>query len=263
MGKETGTLSMLAVTREERRESRRSNWINRCINTAVFDGFPDGNHIVEGGLFLRDENDDAAVKAVAVQPTTHPTKPLEIKAPVSRRFPSWLSFFYPHSPPSSSLPKAMVLAVTDSPGSSDVETESIGQRATPPPKEAERPPPKSILKAPKMMEQPSLLDVVEIPAPIKKSTFLIQERERLSELCDDIVESLMIVEKRRKVVFCEECTLTETFGKEEYDRSAIDYIARALTPSIAMVIKRELNEIKAEMEVHEHSRHLTQFYPVR
>lgn len=53
-----------------------------------------------------------------------------------------------------------------------------------------------------------------------------------------------------------------TYSAEDYDRHGIDYIARQLTPTLAMLIKMELNEVKREMMVHEESRGNTQFYPI-
>lgn len=55
----------------------------------------------------------------------------------------------------------------------------------------------------------------------------------------------------------------KTYSADDYDRHGIDYIARQLTPTLAMLIKMELNEVKREMVVHEESRGNTQFYPIR
>lgn len=69
--------------------------------------------------------------------------------------------------------------------------------------------------------------------------------------------------KTSKLRFDNEVIVCETFHREEYSRQSVDYVARQLTPSLALAIKRELNSIKQEMEVHEDSRHLTQFYAVK
>lgn len=53
-----------------------------------------------------------------------------------------------------------------------------------------------------------------------------------------------------------------TFAPAEYDRHAIDYVAKQLTPNMAAMIKLELNEVKRGMEVHQDSRYMTQFYNV-
>lgn len=54
----------------------------------------------------------------------------------------------------------------------------------------------------------------------------------------------------------------EAHSKEEYDRGAVEYIAKSLTPALALAIKRELNEVKSEMPVHQDSAIYTQFYPI-
>ena len=69
---------------------------------------------------------------------------------------------------------------------------------------------------------------------------------------------------RRRLQFTlERSTVHETWHKAEYERGGVESIAKALTPEIATQIKRELNEVKREMEIHEESRQYTQFYPVR
>lgn len=69
--------------------------------------------------------------------------------------------------------------------------------------------------------------------------------------------------KTMKLRFDNEVSICETFHKEDYSRQSLDYIARQLTPSLALQIKKELNSVKQEMEVHEDARHLTQFYLIK
>ena len=67
----------------------------------------------------------------------------------------------------------------------------------------------------------------------------------------------------RRLRFDNEVRVCETFHKEDYSRESVEYVAKQLTPSVAAAIKRELNELKQEMEVHEEARHLTQFYVIK
>jgi hypothetical protein len=69
--------------------------------------------------------------------------------------------------------------------------------------------------------------------------------------------------KSIKIRFDNEVSVCETFHKEDYCRQSLDYVARQLTPSLALGIKKELNSVKQEMEVHDDSRHLTQFYLIK
>lgn len=69
--------------------------------------------------------------------------------------------------------------------------------------------------------------------------------------------------KNIKIRFDSEVSVCETFHKEDYCRQSLDYVARQLTPSLALAIKKELNAIKQEMEVHEDAKHLTQFYLIK
>ncbi len=54
-----------------------------------------------------------------------------------------------------------------------------------------------------------------------------------------------------------------THSRSEYERGGVAYIAKSLTADVALLIKRELNEVKREMPIHEASRCHTQFYNVR
>ena len=69
--------------------------------------------------------------------------------------------------------------------------------------------------------------------------------------------------KSFKLRFDNEVSVCETFHKEDYSRQSLDYVARQLTPTLALSIKKELNSIKQEMEIHDDSRHLTQFYLIK
>lgn len=55
----------------------------------------------------------------------------------------------------------------------------------------------------------------------------------------------------------------ETFSSLEYERGGVEYVAKRLSPLMAMMIKIELNEVKHEMPIHEDSRKNTQFYNVK
>ena len=69
--------------------------------------------------------------------------------------------------------------------------------------------------------------------------------------------------KTMKLRFDNEVSICETFHKEDYSRQSLDYVARQLTPSLALQIKKELNSVKQEMDVHDDARHLTQFYLIK
>lgn len=71
------------------------------------------------------------------------------------------------------------------------------------------------------------------------------------------------VKKTMKIRFDNEVSVCETFHREDYSRQSLEYVARQLTPSLALAIKKELNTVKQEMEVHEDARHLTQFYLIK
>ncbi len=61
----------------------------------------------------------------------------------------------------------------------------------------------------------------------------------------------------------QEVTVSETWSRADYERGGVEYVAKSLTYELAMAIKRELNEVKREMVVHDEARHLTQFYALR
>lgn len=66
-----------------------------------------------------------------------------------------------------------------------------------------------------------------------------------------------------KLSFNPHCYMIHTWSADEYDRSGIDYIAKKLTPELAMAIKQELNEVKMEMPIHNSSKKYTQLYQLR
>lgn len=63
----------------------------------------------------------------------------------------------------------------------------------------------------------------------------------------------------KKVVFSSENVIFDAICASEYDRRG-SYVAKRLNADLVRMIKRELNEVKREMEVHEDSRGNTQFY---
>lgn len=221
----------------ETRSSRRSEWLKKCVQVDLGDSFPDGG-VIEGGIFIR--NDEAGGEPTPMEgvvPTSVPiiSAPLEIKKPASKRIQNWLTYFYPLSPQKSSTTPAVLHVSPPASTTSDIESDPIMHRFSPPPK-------KSILKKKHVQVQPhDLLREVELFKP---------------------EFDLMHCGNQKSLVFKETTYIVETYSREEYNRSAIDYIARALTPAIATLIKKELNEVKSEMEVHEESRKHTQFYTV-
>ncbi|GMG19214.1 unnamed protein product [Ambrosiozyma monospora] len=63
-----------------------------------------------------------------------------------------------------------------------------------------------------------------------------------------------------KVRFSSRILLYDTYTEDEYDRHPESGTCNNLTPQLAIMIKNELNEVKAEMEVHELSRCYTHFF---
>ena len=99
---------------------------------------------------------------------------------------------------------------------------------------------------------------------LKKSGGNVQKSASISEkeaAC--ITSDTYIPQKKIKLRFDNEVIVCETFHKDDYSRQSLDYVARQLTPSLALSIKKELNGFKQEMEVHEDARHLTQFYLIK
>lgn len=148
-------------------------------------------------------------------------------------------------------------------------------------------PTRGILKTP---NEPS--KTIAFPPPIQKSAFLRQEEVfRLSQFAeryrsDSLTEepgigsTYMSIDgdghctvhmrrgggplRRRRLKFdMERVRYHITYGRGDYERGGVEYIAKSLTPEVAMMIKRELNEVKKEMSIHEESRQYTQFYQLR
>lgn len=221
----------------ETRPTRKSEWLKKCVQVDLGDSFPDGG-VVEGGIFIR--NDEPEPEPVPMEGVVH-TSPvivatMEIKKPASKRLQNWLTYFYPLSPhKTAAVPTVPHVSPPASTTSSDIEIDPILHRFSPPPK-------KSILKKKHVQVRPH---------------DLAKEVDLLKPEFD-----LMGCGHQKTLVFKETTYIVETYSREEYNRSAIDYIARALTPAIAALIKKELNEVKSEMEVHEESKKHTQFYSV-
>lgn len=204
----------------------------------------------------------------------------EVKSPQGvRKFHSWLSYFYSgHGKTSGSSSPS----ISDSPASP--KTTELGELEGRPPPVNElvlllkRKPTKSILKIPK-----GLNDLSNIPAPVQKMAFLRQEEvHRLTKFTekfrnrrpdqpfedhlemDEFTRGKSGFARRRRVRFdFERTSMHETYSRSEYDRAGVEYIAKSLTPEVAMMIKRELNEVKREMPIHEDSKMHTQFYVLR
>lgn len=207
---------------------------------------------------------------VGIPEATHP--PFRLASPTGsqkspqgiRRFHTWLSYFYngrASAPPSPT-------AASDSAVEGTEDDNSMRDTPSPIP----RHPMRGILKATR-----PLGDLSSLPAPIQKATFLRQEemqrlarftdrfRTRRSSL-DDFTEERQRsgFARRRKLRFdLERTEFGETYSRGDYERGGVEYIAKSLTPDIAMMIKRELNEVKREMPIHEESKHYTQFYVLR
>ena len=62
------------------------------------------------------------------------------------------------------------------------------------------------------------------------------------------------------VKFSSQIVLYETYGELEYDRHPDSATCNQLTPQLAQMIKDELNELKAEMDIHEDSMCNTHFF---
>jgi hypothetical protein len=64
--------------------------------------------------------------------------------------------------------------------------------------------------------------------------------------------------RRRQFRFNETVLVGETYGPEEYERKGDMKVH--LTPTLAFLIRQELNDFKREMPVHPDSAHHTHFY---
>ncbi len=105
------------------------------------------------------------------------------------------------------------------------------------------------------------------PASFKPKGILKQVDDGSSVSSNEITTSASPLQKPKKVGrrlrFDNEVRVCETFHKEDYCRESVEYVAKHLSPAVAVAIKRELNEIKQEMHVHDEARHLTQFYIIK
>ena len=198
----------------------------------------------------------AAVKEASLFLSSASSKPEKVR----RSFPSWLGLFFGKESNNDDLNSiANVLSAT---AMIEKPVLTVKQAAV-----------KGILKPAKRLDE-----TIEVPPPIKKSAFLRTEEilrltapqtsseveEEENEYAMDIDEDPMKQKKGRRLQWAEqECQVEETWSPCEYIRGGNDYIAKHLNPVIAMAIKRELNELKSEMEVHEESVHHTQFYAVK
>ncbi len=117
---------------------------------------------------------------------------------------------------------------------------------------------RGILKPPKEI---CLEALAVLPSPIQRSTRLSpRELRRLTPLPPPL--SSTKPHKEPKIKFSDHVAVLDMHASTEYNRGSCEFVARTLTPALALAIKRELNELKSEMEVHEESRHNTQFYKV-
>ena len=76
---------------------------------------------------------------------------------------------------------------------------------------------------------------------------------------DSIIPRNAEIEKPN-VKFSSRILLYDTYGEDEYDRKPETSTCNNLTPQLAMDIRNELNELKAEMPIHEESRRYTHFF---
>ena len=165
------------------------------------------------------------------------------------------------------------------------------------PPSLDRQPAKGILRVPKRITTVEQ----DYPQPVQRAAFLKQEEiRRLSRFtermrhrrADQSIEDCLVSpsqkspvtksgffgpsagkalatqeeeegERKRVELAMEKNLEHRTWAHDEYERGGVQYIAKRLTPETAMVIKRELNEMKREMLVHEDSRRFTQFYIIR
>jgi hypothetical protein len=128
--------------------------------------------------------------------------------------------------------------------------------------------PKGILKQPKPIDNEALNRLLEQNLVIERSVHIPPQEIRRLTLNrahqNHTRASSAISSPRRlcRLTFNKLVEVCEAHGVEDYDRSNIDFIAKSLNPSVVLTIKRELNELKAEMIVHQDSRLNTQFYPL-
>lgn len=200
----------------------------------------------------------------------YPLMTQSVKSPQGvRKFHSWLSYFYSGGGKTSgtSSPKSNSLPISPHIVEPNISEEDQLDRLV------TKIPSKGILKPAKNAFE--LLS--SHPPPIDKSMFLKQEEiQRLTYYANIRLRADSVIEegdgvrrksafgRRRRIKFDFDRTQYYlTHSRTDYERGGVEYIAKFLTPEIALMIKRELNEVKKEMSVHEESRHHTQFYHLR
>lgn len=96
-----------------------------------------------------------------------------------------------------------------------------------------------------------------------KPKTLNRRRNRTSVSLGSMFDSLIPHKEEAQklsVKFSSRILLYDTYNEDEYDRKPDSATCNTLTPQIAMEIKNELNQLKAEMPVHEDSRCYTHFF---
>lgn len=112
----------------------------------------------------------------------------------------------------------------------------------------------------------SSFDQKPIKSILKKKSSVLEVQKSASIPETEAIKITSAVDKPKKSIkirFDNEVSVCETFHKDDYCRQSLDYVARQLTPSLALAIKKELNTVKQEMEVHDDAKHLTQFYLIK
>ena len=170
-------------------------------------------------------------------------------SPSSRngKLPNWLSFLYQRTSSNATFPAAQ-------------------QEAKQEQRENKK---KGILKTPKPIDYEALDRLLKEQLVIERSTTLTPKEIRklaLAQASSAAAQNTNTQEapsiRKRVCRFSSLVEVGEAHSKEEYDRGAIEYIAKSLTPALALAIKVELNQVKSEMPVHEDSAKFTQFYPL-
>lgn len=158
------------------------------------------------------------------------------------KLPSWLNFLYQRTSSNATFPS--------------------GSAAKP---ETQSPPvKKGILKKSKPIDYEALERICAEQVIIQKSATLTPKeiRKLTVQNTNQTVIETEIIKRQRLCRFSPLVQVGEAHSKDDYDRGAIEYIAKSLTPALALAIKQELNEVKSEMPVHQESTIYTQFYPL-